>query len=207
MPDSCRILIGVLSAEICSKRRHACRDTWAGVAQSHPEIELVFALGASATAGSYRDRDIVYLRCPDDYPSLPQKTRAFCQWAIKAWHFDYLMKCDDDTYVHSGRLLAAHFSGEYIGHDMGGYASGGAGYLLSPRAAQIIANNVTALTGFEDIEVGQALKARGITLTSDDRFQPWPKRGRAPSPRNELITGHGWKPDQLRAIHAQFATP
>jgi len=53
---------------------------------------------------------------------LPQKTRWFCAWAIANCEFDYLFKCDDDTYVCLERLLASPRGAKYVGHDLGGYA-------------------------------------------------------------------------------------
>ena len=57
--------------------------------------------------------------CPDDYASLPQKTRGFCRWALANAEFEYLFKCDDDTYICLDRLLAVPSGLDYCGWKLG----------------------------------------------------------------------------------------
>lgn len=193
------VLIGVVSAQSLVERREACLATWASAVTG---CELVFVTGGHE--GAVSQLRGCWLECPvpDDYPSLPQKTRALCDWALEHTGWDFLFKCDDDTYVHLPRLLAAIPQGDYVGHGLGGYASGGAGYWLSRRAAAIVAARLDALTGHEDQLVGAVLAATGIPLAHDPRLHPW--NSHRPSPENDLITTHHCWPALMQEIHAAF---
>ncbi len=183
------------------------------------------------------------LPCPDDYPSLPQRTRWFCQWALNlpspsgrgaggdgdsplalcgrgaggeglaGW--DYLFKCDDDTYVSIPRLLAYDTAGrDYIGAQWKpgvNYASGGAGYFLSRKAAAIVAEKLTQATGAEDLLVGQILRTAGIPFSIEPRLVPFASIERRPRRDNDLITLHActaaWHPSHAETgLNARTTT-
>ena len=107
--------------------------------------------------------------CPDDYPSLPQRTRWFCRWALAQNDWDYLFKCDDDTYVSITRLSLYDLAGrDYVGAEWKpgvGYGSGGAGYFLSRKAATAVAERLEQPCGAEDALVGQVLRSAGLALS------------------------------------------
>ena len=111
---------------------------------------------------------------------------------LAAW--DYLFKCDDDTYVSIPRLLAYDTaSRDYIGAEWKPdvkYASGGAGYFLSRKAAAIVAEKLTHATGVEDLLVGQILRAAGIPFSIEPRLVPFASMERRPRRDNDLITLH-----------------
>lgn len=139
---------------------------------------------------------------------MPQRTRQFCRWALESQQFDYLFKCDDDTYVAVDRLAAIDLCGrDYVGRDLGGWASGGAGYFLSRRAAEIVASELTAETGDEDCAVADVLRTHGITVADDPRFLPWPGSGEFPRAANRTITAHGINTGTWREIHAAVHGP
>jgi hypothetical protein len=121
----------------------------------------------------------VVVDCKDDYESLPTKTRRMCQW-LGSKMFKHVFLCDVDTLIKAKELLATDFesydysgkfpNGAYPGcppyrhtDDRGnvhrecrGWASGGIGYFLSRRAAELIA--ATPPTHWaEDFFVGQTL--------------------------------------------------
>ncbi len=202
-----RILVGILHTPRLAERAQRCRRTWL-VHAPRQGIDYVFLVGG---ADQFRRQgDVLYLPCPDDYPSLPQKTRRFCQWALRHADFDYLFKCDDDTYVDLARLAnyPAGREFDYAGGEYAGYASGGGGYLLSRRAAAVVAEHLDAAWGNEDELVGQCLKARGIALLADPAFQgftPW--TGIAPRPDNAVITAHGISPAMWEDIHRSLTDP
>ena len=119
------------------------------------------------------------LGVPDDYFSLPQKTKALCKYALQHG-YDYMLKVDDDTYIHPDRLALpdADYAGIFIkANDCGfpprfpnspkgthpfDYASGGA-YWLSRRAMEIVVD-AEIDDWAEDRWVGQALARQGIKL-------------------------------------------
>ena len=121
--------------------------------------------------------------------------------------WDYLFKCDDDTYVSIPRLLAYDLAGrDYVGAEWQlrvGYGSGGAGYFLSRRAAALIAERLTAATGAEDLLVGQILRAAGIPLHIEPRLVPFGSMEHRPRQGNDLITLHGVGADAFLAAHAE----
>ncbi|PQO43821.1 hypothetical protein [Blastopirellula marina] len=196
-----KLLIGVLSAEKYHARRQACRETWANCA-AYEQVDLVFLIGDPQASLPYREADVLYCPCPDSYESLPQKTRWFCLWALASSPFDFLFKCDDDTYVAVERLLAILPSADYVGHDIGGYASGGAGYLLSREAAMTVAGRMTAATGAEDWLASQALFCAKIPFVADSRFHAW--NNRVPQTDNDQITTHYCKAQLLHRIHRRL---
>jgi hypothetical protein len=200
-----RILIGALSAWKYPERRRRCRATWMQDADALG-VPSVFLLGCpTAAVPEQIGPHAMVLPCQDDYPSLPQRTMWFCRWAtqysVLSTQYDYLFKCDDDTYISLPRLMAFALAGrDYIGAEWRpgvGYASGGAGYFLSRRAAAIVAERLASYpTGAEDLIVGRVLRAAGIDLSIDPRFVPFGSPDRRPRTDNDLITLHA-APEEL----------
>lgn len=202
-----KLVVGALSGWKHHDRRERCLTTW-----MHDFAELnvqaVFLLGCPTLekpelAGSH----YLCLPCADDYPSLPQRTRAFCRWALQQPDWDYLFKCDDDTYVSVPRLAAYDPVGrEYVGAEwqlQAGYGSGGAGYFLSRKAAALVAERLNQGSGAEDLLVGQVLRSAGITLTIEPRLVPWGSMQHRPKKNNDLITLHGVDAETFLAAHAE----
>lgn len=193
-------LIGALSASNNFEKRDACRKTW-GKTLPH-----AFLCGNPRFHHIVEDRDMLWFPCPDNYVSLPQKTRWFCLWALtqKTYQWDYLFKCDDDTYIDRDRLNkfinGLPEGSDYIGHDLkGGYASGGAGYLLSKKAALSIVGRQLAHQGAEDVLSGMVLKQAGIYLKDEQRFCSWANQW--PNNNNDFITGHYVTPRAMEQLH------
>jgi len=212
-----RILIGALSGWKCHDRRQCCLSTWMHDADEL-KIDAVFLLGcATAARPEQIGPHALALLCPDDYPSLSQRTRWFCRWAIEeggggkaegGW--DYLFKCDDDTYVSIPRL-AAYAAKELAGRDYVGaqwragvgYASGGAGYFLSRKAAELVARRLTTPQGAEDLLVGQVLQGAGMRFSIEPRLVPFGSVHCRPTRDNDLITLHGVGAEVFLASHAE----
>ena len=204
-----RILVGALSGSspLLVRRRESCRRTWFTGVGGREGVDCLFLMGDPGLSKPELRGDELWLPCPDDYASLPQKTHLFCRWALENAEFEYIFKCDDDTYVCLERLLAVPSGLDYCGWKLGkrNYASGGAGYLLSRRAAEIVARDVVEETGPEDRLVGQHLHRAGIALVHDPRFRPWRKLSHTPRPDNDLITGHYCGHIRICRVHRQFA--
>lgn len=214
-----KLAILVLSAAAYEDRREAVRETWGSNLASN--VDLVFLVGGGTGVPS-RVGDILTLPCPDDYPSLPQKTRWGMLWATTTYgglpingssssSSDCTMrifKCDDDTFVHIPRLLDFIDTNPpaYVGHEMTNefpsFASGGAGYLLNRDAAITVAGGLTDPIGNEDLLVSRVLMAAKIPFTPCSRFHPWNANG--PRADNDFITSHYQKPEMMRATWARF---
>jgi len=168
------------------------------------------------------DERILHVACPDVYRCLPMRTRLMLQalpLLTQAYgDFTHVFKADDDTYIHIPRLLAydpgPH---DYIGAEWTagcGYGSGGAGYILSRKAAAIVADRLTDRTGAEDLLVGHHLRTAGIPLHVEPRLIPFsldahdqPNLRRVPHPDNDLITGHHLGPAPLLRVHQACSAP
>ncbi len=219
-----RPLILILSAQGADfeAKRRACRESWltprpVGVWDHDPDY--LFAIGgadAKHREGAVVD-DVLFLPIPDDYASLPLKTWAACRWILaNRPDVSHVFKCDDDTVVHVDRLMDSGFEEhDYVGHvhappyavDNNGilYAHGGAGYWLSRRAMQLVADFGPPTSGghpdpkhpIEDGTVARILLRSGISPASDPRY----RRAKAdgwPTPQNQFITGHQATPREMR---------
>jgi Galactosyltransferase len=205
-----RVLIAVLSCARDAEQDQVCRETWL---RDCP-VDYKFFVGQDAPP---THSDIVNLPCGDGYLDLPFKTQEICKWAVLR-HYDFIFKCDNDTYVRVDRLLASGFASySYSGFDWagaGGYCSGGAGYWLSKIAAAHVADATLvadygdetrrSLKG-EDLQIGEALRAVGILPHGDDRYH---LRLPGPEPGNNIITLHDiitpCKGKRMVQIHEQF---
>ena len=224
-----RILIGALSGWKYHERRGRCLSTWMADGD-RCGVESVFLLGSSTAARPERvGPHALVLPCPDDYSSLPQRTMWFCRWALGEEErekggggeggrellapadWDYLFKCDDDTYISVPRLLAyaaSELAGrDYVGAEWRpgvGYGSGGAGYFLSRRAAAIVAERLEPhKTGAEDLLVGQVLRSAGVCFSIEPQLVPFGSMEHRPKKDNNLITLHGVEAGAFLAAHAE----
>jgi hypothetical protein len=185
-------------------RRQAARDTW--LRSSVEGVECVFFVGSSVTDG--HESDVVALDVDDGYAALPSKVVAFFRWALEHSDFEWLFKCDDDTYVCLERLQSlVPDSFDLVGDESveaRGAPSGGAGYLLSRRFVErLCADAQLPMTGAEDLIVGEAAARYGsMSLASpllslgNDKF---PSRG------NQMVSSHWCSPGRLRTIHAMLS--
>jgi hypothetical protein len=123
--------------------------------------------------------------------------------------WDYVLKCDDDTYVAAARLAAYDPGGhDYLGAEWRpgvDYGSGGAGYLLSRRAAQTVTQSPMHHLGAEDLLVGQVLRAAGVKLTIEPRLIPWGTEEKRPKAGNDLITAHKFGPELWAKTHEEVS--
>lgn len=190
-----KIIIGVYTspAEKYGDRRTRCVSHWLRAVGRCPGMEWYFVYGGR-DQGVNVESNALFLPCREEYARLPQKTREYCRWALTRPDWDYIFKCDDDTYVDLPGLMTfvEGFTGDYAGGQYSNYASGGGGYLLSRRAAQEVVNRVTAEIGDEDMLTGQALRAAGIEVHNDNGFNGFTVVSkRWPSRDGKIFTAHG----------------
>jgi fringe-like protein len=144
---------------------------------------------------------------------LNRKTEALAKYALDTG-YDFVFKCDDDTYVNVERLLASGFeSHDYVGNmdehwtpTLGKYqwAQGGAGYWLSRQAMEIVATSGLHLARAEDFAVGQILAAHGVRPAHDARYIPSVTEEQLASGLlpDDFITLHKIDPAWMRKLHA-----
>ena len=197
-----RIIVGCFHAPKFWQRIKLCLDTWVRDAKE-ADLEVVIVQTGDTLA---RDEDYLYVPVPDTLAALPQQVRFWCEWALTRQDWDYLFKCDDDTYVSIPRFLSYDLVGrDYVGAwcRYGGetYAHGGAGYFLSRRAAQIVAERLTHEEGPEDLLVGRVLREAGISCSFDKKLIGWGKIDRRCDRRNNSITTHTKHRDVFLASH------
>lgn len=194
-----KILTGICTAQGYRPRRDAVRDTW--LRHSQEGVECLFFLGGELPEGE--EGDTVALDVPDAYDGLPSKVLAFFRYALKYYDFEWLYKCDDDTYVDLSRLpeLAdAHYGiiGD-VSLSQRDAPSGGAGYMLSHEIVQKISSRSDVpLTGAEDLVFGKlALEEGAVPLSTPRLFMA---NVRYPAPDNDMVSAHWCSPDTLYAL-------
>lgn len=153
------------------ERLTTCRSTWLR------DCEYRVFFGASGHREPLSDE--VFLSCPDDYKSLPAKTREICRWALQR-DYDFLYRTDDDTFVYVDRLLRSGFEK----HDYSGYClpypqhlekyryHGAPGFWLSRRAMQVVAESDYLTEYADDLWIGSELYQQGIKAFRDTRHVP-----------------------------------
>lgn len=199
-----KVIIGVLTARGYIQRQQGVLATWGRDAIAHPDVDFVFLVGNPELHAPRREGNTLFLPCPDDYWSLPQKTRWFCKWALANPEWRWLFKCDDDSYVRVDRLMAGSWSNAVVGcaDGAGLHWHGGAGYLIDRAAATAISNRMTQKTGLEDQEARNAIQQDGLWFDHEPRFCF--NCAKMPSPQNDGITCHYCSPVRLRLVHDQF---
>jgi hypothetical protein len=195
-----RILVGICSCRRNGAKRQAVRDTWLRNLPSG--VAALFYVGE---AGSCDESGMVCLPAPDDYQGLVVKVHAFYRYALSHYQFDYLFKCDDDTYLHAERLLKLPRDGyDFIGSihlKSCGWASGGAGYLMSRAMVErLVAEPTGELRGPEDVYFSRRARASGLAWHATEVLHP--HADRVPELENDLVTAHWCGTAEMRRIHA-----
>jgi len=196
------ILVGVCSCQAAAARRKACRDTW--MRHLPPGVECRFFLGGREPLAC--EPDVVALWENDDYLHLPAKGLAFYAWALENYDFDWLFKCDDDTYLVPDRLKSLCDRRYDLVGDMSlaqrGFPSGGAGYLMSRRLAERIVEHGGEIpaVGAEDVLFGKlAIKLQARRHATPRLFMGCTQ---TPRPGNDLVSCHWCKPGLMYGIDA-----
>lgn len=143
---------------------------------------------------------------------LNRKSEALVKYAFDNG-YDYVFKCDDDTYVWPGRLLWSGFDQhDYVGsidrhyaRDIGFYhwAQGGSGYWLSRKAMAIIVEHGLHLVAAEDFAVGQILARHGIHPHHDPRYVAGATLKDLTYPSLQILTLHKVTPEWMHRLHGK----
>jgi hypothetical protein len=160
---------------------------------NNPDIEIFFVVGGADRI--HVEDNIVHLPCDDQYDGLVEKTKHLCQYVLNNYDFDYLFKCDDDTFLCVDRLYQRTGNEAYVGTasrtpDGRPYAEGGAGYRINKQATSCAAEKLDpdSANTCEDTSVGDVLRLNGVKLTHDSRFCQSMKQ--IPSMFNKQISCH-----------------
>jgi hypothetical protein len=197
--QAARILVVVVSCRVNGEKRRACRETWASAPPAGIMVRYFTGGGASTD-----EADTVALPADDSHEALPDKVMASFRHALAEWDFEWIFKCEDDTYVDLERLgdLARD------GVDLAGSGRlrecgapcGGAGYLLSRRMVSMLTSEgKVAKRGAEDLLIGREAMRLGARVVATDRLLS--KASPYPRPDNHLITAHHCDPERMRAVH------
>ena len=168
-----RLLLGVKSCQRDLEKgcHETIRRTWG---RDVHDADLCFFIGRGTPTKS----DEVSIDAPDDYDSLPQKTREILRWSLgRGYEFTFL--CDTDTFLIPRTLMSCGFesydvAGKFCtGHPVGGlpfdykdergeyrgvysWPSGGRGYFVSAKAARVIVDTEPHVWA-DDMYVGQVI--------------------------------------------------
>jgi len=214
-----KILTAILSYSQTSDLLKACLDTW--IKNIQPPHDYVI-YGDERQSNTY---DKCWNCSPEEGERrhrLPIKTLNMLKKALNE-DWDFLFKCDDDTYVNFPKLV--EYLKDFDKHDVlyiGGpifnpfpYAQGGAGYVLTRSAIiksmdrlQEVCHNPETNKRAEDYSIGFALKESGILLIDSPLLlSPSPHNARKDQSicfnqiKSGNITSHYLRPETMRKIY------
>ena len=194
-----RILLAVCTCQNHTGKRQAVRETW--FPRGVDGVDARFFMGCG---GIMEEEDTVVLDVADDYDHLPAKVMAFFRHALEHFDFDWLFKCDDDTYVDLSRLPDLALDGvDLVGNRFlweRGAPSGGAGYLLSRRIVErLVREGTLPDTGDEDLLIGREAMRLGAVVMATNRLRH--NAHSYPRQDNDLVSAHWLGPERMRAVH------
>lgn len=212
-----KILTTILTCSASQLRADACLDTW--IQDIKPPHDYVF-YGDKAQSQSM---DKTWNCTPDAGESrvrLPEKTYKMLIESLNH-EWDFLFKCDDDTYVNFPNLvefLKDYNASDdlYIGSQLINplpYAQGGAGYILTRTAVgkcilslKDICRDKSKNKNAEDYSVGLALREEKINLTNTNLLStPTPHTDQSVCLnailKDNKITTHYVEPDTMYKIY------
>ena len=168
-----KVVVGILSCGRTDLPNHGFNRHWECMRTWIPQLNnrgimTVFLVGDETISEEYKlVGNTLLCKCKDEHGYQTYKTKIFLKWVEENCEYDYVFRCDDDTYVHSDRLLdcideySKDSSIDYIGHVMPNigfnpnqpiqkkmdtekfiYWASGCAYLLTKRAISIILNNI-----------------------------------------------------------------
>ena len=220
-----KILVGICSHFKGEEQRRIIRETWLKYNPSESEIVCRFFIGGHSIPEG-EEADTIALGSNDSYEHLPQKCFDFYRWGYENFTFDYIFKCDDDTFLALDRLSnVIDKSYDLIGDPSTANPerlapSGGAGYFLSHRLVKALLSCEIPETGYEDLIFGELALKLGFPCKADERLCMHP--GKPPLSDNDMVSCHWCSKEQmvlfdqlyrakpvltLKAIHAHWKSP
>ena len=215
-----KVLVAIQGCHRLEELKRAQRETWL---RDCPDYRIFVGryevLGSSriAPAPPEPKEDEIWLFESDWKQDLSKKVVRIIDWIYREG-YDFVFKCDVDTYCNVKRLLASEFAEhDYMGFAIQRswrgrlveYAQGGAGFWLSRRAMEAFLSSKQSSIPFsdpEDIRTGWLLAEQGVKLVHDNRFEPYLGTRRSPANDPAVITTHKCRPEEMRAIHKSFVT-
>lgn len=220
-----KILTTILTCTSTQHRANACLATWIKDIKT-PHDYIFFG----DKKQSYK-MDKTWNCEPDkgeERGSLPEKTYKMLVKSLDH-DWDFLFKCDDDTFVDFGNLVKLLEKYEpktdlYLGGKIVNpfpYGQGGGGYVLTRGAIKKCINSLKHLYNdtsknkrAEDYSVGLALKEQGINLTHTDLLStPHPHTAKQNQSvcidaiiKHNKITTHYATPETIKTIYESINT-
>jgi len=174
--------VGIMSCQRDRPYHKLVRETWL-----QNEVDHRFFLGGSLTGALLEDE--VLLDVPDEYCYSRQKLQGMIAWTLEH-EYDFMFKCDTDTYVCVPRLLTSGFER----WDWSGGYYGGSGYWLNKTAMGVLSKiPLDGENWAEDQWVTKQLQDHNFTLHGDSRYRSQDDLNIGPAPSNDFITTHCYK--------------
>lgn len=228
LDDRGLLFIGVLSSPTNVARRDAIRDTWGHSLPTN--VSYMFFIGHAQGGGedvyqeAVRHGDIHFVREKEGYTNITYKTMEI----VSTYSARYIMKCDDDTYVRVGHILARlnegtpeHWLWGYVSKGVPVQRSGkynmvrsqwapstyppfahGPGYVLSaPLALWMDAHPLPHYIQLEDVAVGiwvSRAKKAGVDVAIE--HGNFPPHGC----KNNANILHYATPEKMREYHVRW---
>ena len=173
-----KIIVFITSCEKCRNTRLIdCKNTWVNHLKKY-NIPYYFVIGKPRMKKEFMIQDdILYVKCFDTYNHLPDKTRLIIKW-FNNNDYDYLLKCDDDSFLYVNNLYNYELNADYIGKELKTEKSNnepfmaGCGYFLSKKAALYLGNNYNYSIGAEDLSIGKCLmENKDLVWFSENRIK------------------------------------
>lgn len=186
------------------EQRRACRLSWLNkLTPSNVQVCMVVGRGLPVSEPLVQQLEVA-----DDFWHLPEKMRVAFRHVLATSDFDWLVKCDDDSFMHLERLVQYVASLPIGSRDIYGAPiagscdclSGGGGYVLHrDMVAAIAADAAFPATGREDVEVCKAVMRAGGHVVAEPRFNA--TASPSPAPGNDVISCHHLTPAMMQKIH------
>ena len=217
-----KILTTILTHSGTQKRANACLDTWVKDIQAPHDY---FFYGDRAQSQAMHKTWNCTPDAGEDRGRLPEKTYKMLKMSLD-YEWDFLFKCDDDTYVSFNKLVKLlskyDFTQDlYIGSQIVTsfpFGQGGAGYILTRSAVKKCLHSLDPFYQdqsknkiAEDYSVGLALRMEGVPLQHTPLLgTPDPNTAKQNQSvcvdaiiKNNKITTHYVNPDTMKKIYSE----